>query len=283
MKESTVKGRKESCFVALPVEKLKYAQLVNRFDGLGVDLFACGVNALLFQGGLPRFCALSCLLINQEICEGIEGEILRFCEENNCVYKGRIVEEDLKSPAVRAEFWGERKLPVAKVEAGDKVLGLLTDGVHNSGFHLLEKLFSTEDKVLMEAFDKQFFSTAEEELLKPTALYAGLGGLVEKGLFKSGAAVLGSGVTGAVCEALKEGVGAVLEKSAYKKPILFETLQLRAGLDDERAYKTFTMGIGGVLIVGRGQADGVLAELKNAGIEACILGETVAEKGVFWI
>ena len=168
------------------------------------------------------------------------------------------------------------------------IVGLLTDGVHISGFPLLKKLFSTDDKVLMEAFDKQFLSTAETELLKPTKNYAkGLLSIIENNaekdrLWKCGAAVLQAGATGAVRAVLLGGLGAVLQKNAHTPTLWFETLQFRAGLDDERAYQTFTMGLGGILVVKKENADGLLAVLRKAGLQACVLGETVEKEGIFW-
>lgn len=283
MEEKTNQKRTEEFSFSTPPQKLKYARLMNGYVGLGEDLFAVGENGILFQGYAPKSCAVHCAGLDENARLLIENEVQKRCESRSCAYEGMTADEteqECDSPSLSATFVGERISPPKALTAGDALIGLAANGVHVSGFPTLEKLFSTEDKVLMEAFDKQFLSTAEEELLRPTKRYCdGLTALYKEGLIKRGAAVLENGVTGAVEAILSKGQGAVLQKKSYEVPRLFRVLRLRSGLDEDLAYRTFTMGLGGVLAVEKDKKQLVKARLLESGITAYEIGE-ITDAGV---
>ncbi len=283
MEEKTNQKRTEEFSFSTPPQKLKYARLMNGYVGLGEDLFAVGENGILFQGYAPKSCAVHCAGLDENSRLLIENEVQKRCESRSCAYEGMMADEteqECDSPSLSVTFVGERISPPKALTAGDALIGLAANGVHVSGFSTLEKLFSTEDKVLMEAFDKQFLSTAEEELLRPTKRYCdGLTALYKEGLIKRGAAVLENGVTGAVEAILSKGQGAVLQKKSYEVPRLFRTLRLRSGLDEDLAYRTFTMGLGGVLAVEKYKKELVKARLLESGVTAYEIGE-ITDAGV---
>ena len=262
--------------------KLAYAKLTGRYEGIGEELVILGLNELAVKGGRGVSCFVEGVLASEQVKKTIEDGVKGACGKFGCAYlgtkwAGQVRDKD--QTALSASFVGERENQIkGSAAAGDLVLGVKSNGVHTAGFSVIKKLFAVDDRVLMEAFDKQFLSTAEEELLKPTKAYAeSLLALFPQVEVKATAIVDEGGLTGAVKSVLPEGCGAELIKASYETPRLFRVMKLRAGLDDEKAYSTFTMGVGLVLIVAEKD---VKNALKAFGDEAVLLGNVVAGSGV---
>lgn len=257
--------------------KLAYKALLGRYEGIGEELFVLGANELAVRGGRVTGCRIEGKCENQQIKTTVEDGVKNACARLGCDYLGaKWTGQGRDEPplVLSAEFVGEEENQiVGGVKAGDVLVGVKSNGVHTAGGEMIKKLFAVNDRVLLEAFDKQFFSTAEEELLKPTRPYIeGLRKLFSRDLVKGAAIVDEGGVKGAVQSILPKGCAVALERNSYEIPKLFQVMQTRAGLDDERAYATFTMGVGLVLIVAETDAQKVLETFFD---DAIALGKIV--------
>ena len=84
--------------------------------------------------------------------------------------------------------------------------------------------------------------------------------------------ITGGGLVENVPRVLPEAVTAVLEKSAWPRPPLFDWLQHEGGVADAEMHRVFNCGIGMVIVVAADLADRAVAQLREAGEQAWRIG-----------
>ncbi|HYH27230.1 MAG TPA: AIR synthase-related protein, partial [Actinomycetota bacterium] len=115
-----------------------------------------------------------------------------------------------------------------------------------------------------------------DALLEPTAIYAdALAAAKRTGRLHAAAHVTGGGLPENLPRVLPEGLGAVLDRSAWEIPAVQEAIARAGGLTEEDARATFNMGIGMVLVTD--DPDPVASE--TGGV---VIGRVVAGEGVSW-
>jgi phosphoribosylformylglycinamidine cyclo-ligase len=94
---------------------------------------------------------------------------------------------------------------------------------------------------------------------------------------KGMAHITGGGITENLPRVLPHGTAAVVNTSAWDVPPLFRWLEHAGRVPADDMRRTFNMGIGMILVVGRERADAALEELAaRGGRDARIIGEVVA-------
>ena len=77
---------------------------------------------------------------------------------------------------------------------------------------------------------------------------------------------------------------AIIDRSTWEVPALFNFLVEGGGISDEEAYRAFNMGVGMVLVVEAAEEASALASLRAVGEEPIQLGELVSGSGqVHWL
>ena len=257
--------------------KLKLAIAMSRYDTIGEDLVNACVNDVIVSGARPLFFLdyIAVGRLDPDVLETIAAGIGRACEESGCALIGGETAElpgmygegdfDLAGFAVGAV---ERKdiLDPSKVEAGDVLVGIPSNGLHTNGYSLVRAALGLDDDPapLYETYD-ELGGTLGDALIAPhTAYWPAVEGL--HGLVKSMAHVTGGGLIDNVPRALPAGVGATFDTSTWPLPPVFPVLQELCGVDIDEMYRVFNMGLGMVLVCGRGQADAVLSAVPEAGM-----------------
>jgi phosphoribosylformylglycinamidine cyclo-ligase len=77
--------------------------------------------------------------------------------------------------------------------------------------------------------------------------------------------ITGGGITENLPRILPSGLHAVIDRSTWRVPAIFEWLQQAGGVPDDVMLRTFNMGIGLILAVGVDEAPDVLNDLHAAG------------------
>ncbi len=267
--------------------KLKLAFALNKHDTVGQDLVAMSVNDVLTSGAEPLFFldyfATSRLDVDQ--AEKVIAGIARGCELAGCSLLGG---ETAEVPGFYST--GEYELAgfcvgvVEKSEIisgkditpGDRVLGLLSSGLHSNGYSLARKVLADAGVPLSGQVDGLSIG---EALLAPTTIYVkdilALRGEVKlKGL----AHITGSGLPGNVPRCLPDGLKAVLKESAWPRAKIFDVLQKLGQIERDEMFSAFNMGLGMTVVVAEGDVAKALAVLKARGVAAYDVG--VIEAGV---
>jgi phosphoribosylformylglycinamidine cyclo-ligase len=250
--------------------KLKVAFRANRHDTVGIDLVAMGVNDVLVHGAEPFFFLdyIGTSRVEPARVEAIVRGVAEGCRQAGCALVGGETAElsdlyaageyDLAGFAVGV-VERSRLLDGSRVRPGDVVIGLGASGLHANGYSLARRIVFD---VLKLGLDDELPGTArtvEEELLEPTRIYARpVLALLERVDVHAMAHITGGGLTGNVPRVLPEGCRAVIHRSAWKVPPVFETLKMAGRVDDAEMFRTFNMGVGYVLVVAAADADAVL-------------------------
>jgi phosphoribosylformylglycinamidine cyclo-ligase len=88
--------------------------------------------------------------------------------------------------------------------------------------------------------------------------------------------ITGGGLTLNVPRMLPESVQAVMDRSLWPRPAVFDWLQTQGHVADDEMHRVFNCGIGMVLAVGASDVAPAIAALQRAGEKAFDIGEIVA-------
>jgi phosphoribosylformylglycinamidine cyclo-ligase len=268
--------------------KLKLAFHLNRHDTIGIDLVAMSVNDILVQGAEPLFFLdyFACGKLAVDTATQVVKGIAAGCEQAGCaLIGGETAEMPGMYPAGEYELAGFAVGVVEKSEiidgagivAGDVVLGLASSGAHSNGYSLVRKIVETFGADLSSDFDGR---TLGEALLAPTRIYvrpvlAAMRAVRIKGL----AHITGGGLVENVPRVLPSNVKAVLAKSAWQRPKLFEWLQRNGNVADAEMHRVFNCGIGMVAIVAAENAGRAQQAFEREGEGVFRIGEIRPRSG----
>ena len=261
--------------------KLKLAFQLKRHDTVGIDLVAMSVNDILVQGAEPLFFLdyFACGKLDVPAATDVVKGIARGCELAGCALIGGETAEmpgmypdgeyDLAGFAVGAVEKSEI-IDGKSISAGDVVIGLASSGAHSNGYSLVRKIIERAQPDLNGDFHGRKLA---DVLMEPTRIYvkpllALMASMQVKGL----AHITGGGLVENVPRVLPEAVTAVLEKSAWPRPPLFDWLQHEGGVADAEMHRVFNCGIGMVIVVAADLADRAVAQLREAGEQAWRIG-----------
>ena len=270
--------------------KVKLAAEMGVYNTVGIDCVAMNVNDLIVQGAEPLF-FLDYLGLNKIVpketaaivegvakgCALIGGE----CSEMPDVYaKGDF---DVAGFAVGVVPLN-RAIDPTRVEQGDIIIGLASDGVHSNGFSLVRAIIKQSKLNLNKTYPELGKKTLGEELLIPTRIYAKpivklLAKYKVKRIVSGMAHITGGGLPGNVNRALPEKMDAVIDTSSWKIPPIFDFLKAQGNIAQDEMYRVFNMGVGFILIVRPTFADSSVRELKRQGETAFIMGKITRGKG----
>lgn len=88
--------------------------------------------------------------------------------------------------------------------------------------------------------------------------------------------ITGGGFYENIPRSIPNGLGAKIEKSTLKIPLIFDLIANTGSIPERDMYNTFNMGVGMSVTVPKEQADKALAVLRENGEEAYIMGEIVS-------
>src|SRR5437879_3599523 len=175
--------------------KALVAQATGRFDTIGIDLVAMCVDDLVCQGAEPLFFLdyVAVGRLDPDHIEAIVGGVAEGCLQAGCALIGGEMAEhpgamepgefDLVGFAVGV-VERDRLLTGGRIEPGDRVIGLRSDGLRCNGYSLARRVLLDVAGLDLDgpAWPGAHHSLADE-LLLPSDIYAGalavLGGEVD--------------------------------------------------------------------------------------------------------
>ena len=251
--------------------KLKVAIEVGKHDTIGIDLVAMSVNDLVVQGAEPLFFLdyFACSKLEIKVATQVIKGIAHGCKLAGCALIGGETAEmpgmysggdyDLAGFAVGA-VEREEILP-RETNAGDVLLGLSSSGLHSNGYSLARYILQQNSIKLTEM---------GEELLTPTKIYVKscLEAIRSKKV-KALSHITGGGLTENLPRVLSKNVTPKINFKSWKRPEIFDKLQLLGKVTDEEMQRTFNCGIGMVLVVEKNHAEEVRNILIQTGREFC--------------
>jgi phosphoribosylformylglycinamidine cyclo-ligase len=262
--------------------KLKLAFEMNQHDTVGIDLVAMSVNDILVQGAEPLFFLdyFACGKLDVASATDVIKGIARGCELAGCSLIGGETAEmpgmyppgeyDLAGFAVGA-VEKNRIISGATIQAGDAVLGLASSGAHSNGYSLIRKILQVSGADLKAAFDGR---TLGETIIEPTRIYVKpLLALMQELPVKGMAHITGGGLLENIPRMLQPQLTAVIDKTSWALPPLFQWLQQQGNVAPQEMYRTFNCGIGMAVVVAAGDAERAMQHLRAAGETVYRIGD----------
>jgi phosphoribosylformylglycinamidine cyclo-ligase len=276
--------------------KLVVARATGRYDTVGIDLVAMCVDDLVCVGAEPLFMLdyLATGKVDPEHVATVVAGVHEGCRQAGCALIGGETAEhagvmapdelDLAGFAVGVVEQGTQLGP-ARVRAGDAVVGLPSPGLRSNGYTLARHVLL--ERAGLELGDPAWGGAGHsvtDELLRPSVIYTPAVLAVRAALgdaLHACAHITGGGIVGNLPRVLPDGLGAVLDRSAWEEPRIFAEIQRLGSVDDAEMDRVFNRGIGMALVLGAGSADHSLRVLGEAGQPARLIGEVVeGETGV---
>ncbi len=271
--------------------KLLVAEMLDKYDTVGIDCVAMNVNDLLCIGAEP-LAMLDYLAVQEADPQMLEaigkglyegarqanisipgGEIAQVRELITGVREGRGF--DLAGACVGLVAL-DRVIVGQDIRPGDVVIGLRSSGIHSNGLTLARDVFFNRAKLRPEQHVPEFGRSVGEELLEPTKIYVRevLEVLRSSVRVKAMAHITSDGLTNLL--RVQAPVGYVLDFLPEPQPV-FRLLQRLGEVADEEMFQVYNMGIGFCLVVSPEHADRALALLQAHHTEAAVLGRAVAD------
>jgi phosphoribosylformylglycinamidine cyclo-ligase len=269
--------------------KLRVAIDADRHDTVGHDLVNHCVNDILVQGAVPLFFLdyFAAGRLIPDVVEKVVTGIAAGCRENGCSLVGG---ETAEMPGIYTapdyDLAGfivgcveeDAILGADRVEEGDVIVGLASNGLHTNGYSLARRIVSERMGLgVDDQFPGEHASVADVLLRVHRSYLTVLRPVL--GRVRAMAHITGGGLPGNVNRALPDTLDAVIDANSWEVPNLFQQLERAGQVDRSEMYRTFNMGVGMVVITDEAGANAVQASAASAHIGSWRLGRIVRGAG----
>ena len=242
--------------------KVIVAELMNRYDTIGIDCVAMNVNDLICLGARPVSmvdyigCSFTDTRIFSEIGKGLaegarQGEI--------SISGGEIsqIKEIINGVDLIGASIGHVSLDKVNtgkdIQPGNIIIGLASSGVHSNGLTLARRVLlgvtREEQEKNINKFEERLGRTIGEELLEPTCIYVKpIMGMLKEGIDLKAMVHITSGGYSNLNRVESNNVRFVIDSSP-PVPEVFKLIQEKGKISNAEMYEVFNMGTGFVVIV----------------------------------
>jgi len=261
--------------------KMMIAEAMGNFSTIGIDIVNHCANDVLTKG-LVKFISFLNYIGTDRLSPDVIQEIIKGMAQACCdigcpIIGGEMAEmpdiykegrHDLVGK-ITAVVERDKIIDGSKIQSGDQLIGLASNGIHTNGFSLARKvLFEVEEYEIGGLNVTTHFSALGmklgEELLRPHRPYVNpILNVLADGLEIRGIAhITGDGIAGNLIRILPEGCHAVVYKNCWEVPPIFLFIQGGGCIDEAEMFKVFNMGIGMIVVVPGHQAGAITQKLE---------------------
>jgi len=274
--------------------KLLVAELMGKYDTVGIDCVAMNVNDIICVGAKPiaMLDYIAVQDVSKEFMEDLGKGLYAGAREAGISIPGGELAQLREMVKGLKEGYGfdlvgcavgvvePNKLIVGEgIKEGDLVVGLGSSGLHSNGYTLARRVLLSKWKV--EDYIEELGRTLGEELIEPTRIYVkpAMKMLSEGIKVKAFLHITGDGFRN--LRRVRSKVGFVLDKLP-ERPAIFRLIQEVGGISKEEMANTFNLGIGFCVVVSEKDAERVIKISKRFKVPAQVIGYAVkdAEKKV---
>ncbi|UCF18250.1 MAG: phosphoribosylformylglycinamidine cyclo-ligase [Gemmatimonadota bacterium] len=267
--------------------KLLVAELMGKYDTIGIDCVAMNVNDILCVGARPLTMLdyIAVERLDAEVLAAVADGLLHGAEEARISIAGgelAQVREMVRGarPGSGFDIVGtaiglvnlDRIILGDGLRDGDIVIGLDSSGIHSNGLTLARKALLEQGGFRLDQHVEELGRSLGAELLEPTRIYVRpvLALLKAVKQVKALAHITGDGLLN-----LLRGpspVGFEIDQPP-DPPEIFRLIQRAGNVDDGEMYRVFNMGVGFVIVVSPEEAGEALRTLQGAGApDARVIG-----------
>jgi phosphoribosylformylglycinamidine cyclo-ligase len=248
--------------------KVIVAQMMNKFNTIGIDCIAMNVNDVICVGAQPvAFIDYIALRhpnewLLQEIARGLvkgaQQSRMAIVGGETAVLRDIIAGDSENAFDLAGMVMGiVRDKPILgkAIKPGDIVLGVESSGLHSNGYSLARKVLLS--KYAVDDSADHLVQTVGEELLMPTRIYVRpIIDILKKRIPVHGLAnITGGGFT--KLPRLNSRVRYVFDNLPVPTGI-FKQIQVDGNIDNKEMYRTFNMGVGFCLIASKTSTDDII-------------------------
>ena len=268
--------------------KVLVAQLMNKFDTVGIDCVAMNVNDVICVGAQPvgfiDYVALrqpnEWLLqeIAKGLVEGARQSRMAIVGGETAILPDVIAGEENAFDLAGMVMGVVKGKPImgGAIKPGDVVLGVESSGLHSNGYTLARKVLLSKYSVDDNA--EHLVQTVGEELLIPTRIYVRpVMEILKKKIRVHGLA----NITGGAFTKLPR-LNAKVKYNLDGLPAptgIFRQIQLDGGIDSKEMYCTFNMGVGFCVIAPKTRADDIIGVFAKYKMSCKAIGRIEKGKG----
>ena len=234
--------------------KVEIANLLQKYDTIGIDLVAMSVNDLIVQGAKPIFFLdyISINKINLPKLKSIIKGIVKGCRLSDCDLVGGETAEmpgtyeegkfDIAGFAVGIVDQ-KKRLHKKKIRNNNLILAVPSSGIHSNGYSLVRNLLK---KKKINIKKNKFL---KDELIRPTKIYVKeVLNLIDKKLLNGCANITGGGLADNIKRVIPDKLCAEINLDNIKILKIFKWLK-RNNISDHEMLRTFNCGVGFCLII----------------------------------
>ena len=234
--------------------KIEIANILKKYDTIGIDLVAMCVNDLIVQGAKPLIFLdyISINKINLKKLKSIIKGIQKGCKISKCQLvggetaemPGTYEKEKFDIAGFSVGIVDEKKiLHKKKIKENDLILAVPSSGMHSNGYSLVRHIINKKKINLKK---NKFL---RKELLKPTKIYVEeILSLTKNNLISGCANITGGGIKDNIKRIVPDTLMASINLNKIKTKKIFKWLK-ENNIEDDEMLKTFNCGVGFCLIV----------------------------------
>ncbi|MGI0065582.1 MAG: phosphoribosylformylglycinamidine cyclo-ligase [Nitrosotalea sp.] len=267
--------------------KVMIAQMMKKYDTVGIDCVAMNVNDIICTGAVPISFVdyIAANRNDQKIFNHIVRGLVSGAKKAQVpivggetailpdLIAGKNFSFDLAGMVVGILKKSDMILG-DKIKIGDTIMGINSSGLHSNGYSLARKAlfskYSIRDKI-------KGIGILGDALLAPTEIYVRP---VLQAIKECNIHGLAHITGGAFTKLLRLKKTGFLLDNIPDAPAIFQQIQDR-GVKKEEMYKTFNMGIGFCLVAPKNETEKIGKIFKKYGFVSSEIGKIVEKKGVY--
>lgn len=267
------------------------AQLLDKYDTIGIDCVAMNVNDVLCVGAEPIAITdyIAVEVPDPDVFRALGVGLLEGARQARVAIPGgeiAQIREMVRGPRQGRGFdlvgtcvgvvHPERILIGQAVSPGDVVVGLASSGIHSNGLSLARKALLEKGGHQITDYCPEFGRSIGEELLWPTSIYVDFAMDVLRGEYgvKAFAHITSDGLLNLL--RVEAPVSYVLDDLPEPPPV-FQLIRDLGEVPQEEMYRVFNMGIGFCAVVPPESADAVCRIAARYQHRSRVIGHVTAD------
>ena len=267
--------------------KVIIAQMMNKFNTVGIDCVAMNVNDIICVGAQPvAFIDYIALRHSNEwLLHEIAKGLVKGAQQSKMAIVGgetAVLQDIISGDSENAFDLAGMVMGVVRgrailgdmIKPGDIILGVESSGLHSNGYTLARKVLLSKYSVYDNA--DHLVQTVGEELLIPTRIYVRpVIEILRKRIRLHGLAnITGGGFT--KLPRLNSRVRYIFDNLPLPTGI-FKQIQVEGNIESKEMYRTFNMGVGFCVVSSKASTDDIIGVFEKHKMRCNAVGKI--EKG----
>ncbi|CDM69841.1 putative Phosphoribosylformylglycinamidine cyclo-ligase [Clostridium bornimense] len=255
-----------------PGSKQKLAMEFGYTESICHDMINHLVNDIVVMGAKPLAVldTIVCGKAERDTIKTLVKGVADACRENECFLVGG--ETSIQPLVVDSGVYvltssivgiveKSKVIDGSKIEDGDVVLAIASNGLHTNGYSLVRLLMDKMPQIKLDKIDGLTFI---EQIMKPhTPYYKAIKELFSEDVIHGMAHITGGGIEGNLCRIMPDGLSAKIDLSKLQVLNIFKYIRNNGNISDEEMLHTFNCGVGFNVVVSQKHKDTVINHIKK--------------------